>query len=168
IRKNICIVLSLIGLGLQSCDKLDMAPTDSIDPSKAFRNLDDVNMGVLGAYAPLSTTLLEAGAIVSDEVLLPTENTVSNTALHRWMYNSSYGSVTSAWNEYYVVIDRVNHVLEALPNITVTGNNQILKNQYEAELLALRAYSHFELLRGYASSYDTEGMRSEERRVGKA
>ncbi|MBD1429094.1 MULTISPECIES: RagB/SusD family nutrient uptake outer membrane protein [Sphingobacterium] len=158
IRKNICIVLSLIGLGLQSCDKLDMAPTDSIDPSKAFRNLDDVNMGVLGAYAPLSTTLLEAGAIVSDEVLLPTENTVSNTALHRWMYNSSYGSVTSAWNEYYVVIDRVNHVLEALPNITVTGNNQILKNQYEAELLALRAYSHFELLRGYASSYDAEGM----------
>ena len=158
IRKNICIILSLVGIGLQSCDKLDLSPTDSIDPTKAFRNLDDVNMGVLGAYAPLTTTLIEAGAIVSDEVLLPSENTVSNTAQHRWMYNSSYGSVTSAWNEYYVVIDRVNHVLEALPKIAVNSNSEQLRDQFHAELLALRAYSHFELLRGYASSYDEDGM----------
>lgn len=156
-RKNIFILLSIVGISFQSCDKLDMEPTDMIDPSKAFRNLEDVNMGVLGAYAPLSTSLIEASAIVSDEVLLPTENTVSNTALHRWMYNSSYGSVTSAWSEYYVVIDRVNRVLEALPNISA-GANQNLKNQYHAELLALRAYSHFELLRGYASSYDEDGL----------
>ncbi|TCV18727.1 putative outer membrane starch-binding protein [Sphingobacterium alimentarium] len=158
VNKNILIAFSIVGLVLQSCNKLNLAPTDSIDPSKAFRNLEDVNMGVLGAYAPLSTSLIEAAAIVSDEVLLPTENTVSNTALHRWMYNSSYGSVTSAWNEYYVVIDRVNHVLEALPNIQVSGDSKTLKNQYQAELLALRAYSHFELLRGYASSYDGDGM----------
>lgn len=158
VKNKILIAFSVAGLFFHSCNKLDLAPTDSIDPTKAFRNLEDVNMGVLGAYAPLSSTLLETGAIVSDEVMLPTENTVSNTALHRWMYNSSYGSVTSAWSEYYVVIDRVNHVLEALPNINVNGNSQALKNQYQAELLALRAYSHFELLRGYASSYDDDGM----------
>ena len=35
-------------------------------------------MGVLGAYAALTYTLIEASAIVSDEVMLPTENTVSN------------------------------------------------------------------------------------------
>lgn len=154
---KILVLLSLAGILTMSCDKLDMPPTDSIDPTKAFRNLQDVNMGVLGAYAPLTYTLIEAAAIVSDEVMLPTENTVSNTSAHRWLYNSSSGSVTSAWNEYYVIIDRVNHVLEAIPSISA-GGNQSLLDQYHGELLALRAYSHFELLRAYASSYESDGM----------
>lgn len=152
------MLLFIASFSVLSCDKLDMAPSDAIDPSKAFRNLNDVNMGVLGAYAPLTYTLIEAGAIVSDEVMLPTENTVSNTSAHRWLYNSSSGSVTSAWNEYYQIIDRVNHVLEGISNMDVTNSSQNQLNQYHGELLALRAYSHFELLRAYASSYDPDGM----------
>lgn len=155
---KILILFFCIGLMFQSCSKLDTPPSDSIDPSKAFRNLNDLNMGVLGAYAPLTYTLIEASAIVSDEVMLPTENTVSNTATHRWLYNSSYGSVTSAWSEYYVVIDRVNRVLEAVPNIQVNAGTQDLLNQYQGELLALRAFAHFELLRTYSSSYEPDGM----------
>lgn len=156
--KKIARFIAATGWVALSCSKLDLAPTDAIDPTKAFRNLPDVNMGVLGAYAPLTYTLIEAAAIVSDEVMLPTENTVSNTSAHRWLYNSSSGSVTSAWNEYYVVIDRINHVLEAIPAIQPPGGKERLLNQYQGELLALRAYSHFELLRAYASSYDPNGM----------
>lgn len=156
--KKIFLLLSVAGFLLLSCNKLKLAPTDSIDPSKAFRNLNDLNMGVLGAYAPLSANLIEASAIVSDEVMLPTENTVSNTAAHRWLYNSSYGSVTSAWDEYYVIIDRANRVLEAVPNIPVNSSQQSLLDQNHGEMLALRAYCHFELLRAYASSYEPNGM----------
>ena len=156
--KKLFILMSLAGFLTSSCSKLDLTPTDSIDPSKAFRNLSDVNMGVLGAYAPVDYTLIEISAIVSDEVMLPTENTVSNTASHRWLYNSSYGSVTSAWNEYYQIIDRTNRVLEAIPNIPVGPGQQSLLDQYKGEMLALRAYSHFELVRAYASSYDAGGM----------
>ncbi|MCO5238821.1 MAG: RagB/SusD family nutrient uptake outer membrane protein [Chitinophagaceae bacterium] len=156
--KKIYVFLSCAGFFLLSCSKLDMTPTDSIDPSKAFRNLDDLNMGVLGAYAPLEYTLIEAAAIVSDEVMLPAENTVSNTASYRWLYNSSYGSVTSAWGEYYVVIDRANRVLEAIPNVPVNAVQQSRLDQYQGEVLALRAYSHFELLKAYASSYEPDGL----------
>lgn len=156
--KKIFAIVLLGGLTLQSCSKLDTPPSDFIDPSKAFRNLDDLNMGVLGAYAPVSTTLIEAGAIVSDEVMLPTENTVSNNSLHRWLYNSTSGSVTSAFYEYYTVIDRINRVLEAVPTIPVAGGTQSRLDQYHAEMLALRAYSHFELLRAYASSYEPGGL----------
>ncbi|MEO7315037.1 MAG: RagB/SusD family nutrient uptake outer membrane protein [Ginsengibacter sp.] len=156
--KNIFLSLSCAGVVLLSCNKLDMSPTDSIDPTKAFRNLADLNLGVLGAYAPLDYTLISASAIVSDEVMLPTENTVSNTDSYRWLYNSSYGSVTSSWNQNYVIIDRLNRVLEAIPNITVTPALQSRMDQYHGEMLALRAYAHFELLRAYASSYDPNGM----------
>lgn len=155
---KILVLLSAIGCTFQSCDKLDNTPIDSIDPSKAFRNVADVNMGVLGTYAPLTTTIIDVGAIVSDEVLLPRENTVSNTSIHKWVYNSGSGSVTAAWYEYYVVIDRINHVLEAIPNIPINANTQSTLDQYHAELLALRAYSHFELLRAYASTYEKDGM----------
>lgn len=156
--KKIFILLVGAGMMLSSCDKLDALPTDTIDPNKAFRNVDDVNMGVLGAYAPLSYTLIEAAATVSDEVMLPTENTVSNTSAHRWLYNSSSGSVTAPWYEYYVVIDRLNRVLEAIPNVSVYAGIQSRLDQYEGELLALRAYCHFELLRAYASTYEPNGM----------
>lgn len=156
--KKIFISLSCVGFLLISCSKLKMSPTDSIDPSKAFRNLADLNLGVLGAYAPVDYTLIDASAIVSDEVMLPTENTVSNTAAYRWLYNSSYGSVTGAWNEYYAIIDRANRVLEAVPGVSVNPGQQSLLDQYHGEMLALRAYCHFELLRAYASSYEPDGM----------
>lgn len=155
--KKILAFLLLAGLVFQSCSKLDTPPSDVIDPSKAFRNLDDLNLGVLGAYAPVSTTLIEAVAIVSDEAMLPTENTVSNTSAHRWLYNSTSGSVTSAFYEYYAIIDRANRVLEAVPNIPAAGAQSRL-DQYKGEMLALRAYSHFELLKAYASSYAPDGL----------
>lgn len=141
-----------------SCDKLQLKPTDSIAPNNAFRNLNDIKLGLMGAYAPLDYTLIAASSIVSDEIMLPTENTVSNTVTYRWMYNSSYGSVTSAFEEFYVVIDRANRVLEAIPYIQVSSGQQAELNQYKGELLALRAYSHFELLRAYASSYNPDSM----------
>src|SRR5690606_37737078 len=156
--KKIFSILALTVLVFQSCSKLDNAPSDFIDPSKAFRNLDDVNMGVIGAYAPLTSTIIETGAIVSDEVMFPTENTVSNTTAHRWLYNSSSGSVTSAFYEYYVVIDRANRVLEAIPNIPVNASTQSKLDQYHGEMLALRAYCHFELLRAYASGYQKDSV----------
>jgi len=156
--KKIWVLCSFVGLMLPACKQLDLPPSDAIDATKAFRNLEDVNMGVLGAYAPMTTSVIEAVAIVSDEVMLPTENTVSNTSSHRWLYNSSSGSVTSAFYEYYVTIDRANQVLAAIPNIPTNGSMQSLMNQYEGELLALRAYCHFELLRAYASSYEPDGM----------
>lgn len=155
--KKIVTFLSLAVLAFQSCSKLDTPPSDSIDPTKAFRNLDDLNMGALGAYAPLSSTLIETVAIVSDEAMLPTENNVSNTSAHRWLYNSSSGSVTSAFYEYCVAIDRANRVLEAIPNIPANGAQSRL-DQYHGEMLALRAYAYLELLRAYASSYEQDGM----------
>lgn len=167
--KKIIASLLLAALAFQSCSKLDNPPSDFIDPTKAFRNLDDLNMGVLGAYAALTSTLIEASAIVSDEVMYPTENTVSNNTAHRWLYNSGTGSVTSSFYEYYQVIDRANRVLEAVAVIKVNSAGQSRLDQYHAELLAIKAYSHFELLRAYASSYGAEGMGipyMKERKVG--
>ncbi len=151
------LILSLLIL-TSSCTKLNIKPTDVIDASKAYRNLNDINLGLLGVYANLDYTLIGVNAIVSDEVMLPTENTVSNTDAHRWLYTADNGSVTAAYPDYYVTIDRINRVLAGMDGIMVATVDAALRDRYRGELLALRAFCHFELLRMYASSYQNGAL----------
>ena len=151
------LVLSFLTITM-SCTKLDFKPTDTIDATKAFRNISDINLGLIGAYAVLDYSAISASALAADEVMLPTENTVSNTDAHRWLYNSGSGSVTGSYYTYYTAIDRVNRVLAGMDVLTFTAADQSLSERYRGELLALRAYCHFELLRMYASAYETGAL----------
>lgn len=149
------ILLLPLALIATSCNKLDLSPSDSIDPDKAYRNVSDLNQGLIGAYAVLDYSLITSSAITSDEVNLPTENTVSNTDAHRWLYNSGSGSVTGAYSDFYRAIDRANRVLAKVDEVSTGASEISLKERYRGEALAIRAFSHFELLRGYSSGYQT-------------
>jgi hypothetical protein len=148
------IYIALVLVVSASCTKLDLKPTDTIKPDQAFRNLADINMGLLGAYAYMDYTLIASSIIVADEATYPAENSVGNKDAFKWQYTAASGSVTGAYREFYVTIDRVNRVLANIERIDApTAADQATKDRYRGELLALRAYAHFELLRGYASSY---------------
>lgn len=147
----------LAGMG-SSCTKLDLKPTDTISPDKAFRNLNDINLGIIGAYALVDYTMLSLSSTVSDENMFPTENTVGNSDAFRWLYTAGSGSVTSLYGSYYTAIDRLNRVLAAQDALTFSTAEQATANRYKGELLALRAYLHFELLRAYAASYQTGAL----------
>ncbi len=156
--KKYILAFSLVILTATSCTKLDLKPTDSISPDRAFRNASDINLGVIGAYASLDYTMTSLSSTVADENMFPTENTVGNSDAFRWLYTAGSGSVTSLYANNYTGIDRVNRVLEALDLLTFTGTDIALANRYRGELLALRAYLHFELLRAYASTYQTGAL----------
>lgn len=151
------LLFSLLVL-TSSCAKLDLVPTDSISPDKAYRNINDINLGVLGAYALLDGGTIGVVSTVSDEATFPTENTVGNSDAFRWLYNAGSGSVTSQYYTFYVAIDRVNRTLAGLDALMLTGADAATGARYRGELLALRAYFHFELLRNYASSYQTGAL----------
>lgn len=150
-------ILSLLIL-FSSCSKLDLKPTDTIDAEKAYRNMNDINLGLTGVYAQLDYALVGINAIISDEVMLPAENTVSNTDAHRWLYTADNGSVTAPYYSYYVAIDRTNRVLAGLDKITVAAADVATRDRYRGELLALRAFCHFELLRMYGSAYQSGAL----------
>lgn len=151
------LIFSLLIL-TASCSKLDLTPTDSISPDKAYRNLNDINMGLLGAYALTDYTPISISSTVSDENTFPTENTVGNSDAFRWLYNAGSGSVTSLYYDYYRAIDRVNRTIAGLDALTFTAAETPTATRYRGELLALRAFFHFELLRHYASSYQTGAL----------
>lgn len=151
--KKYILIFSLLILTASSCTKLDLTPTDSISPDKAFRNVNDINLGVIGAYALVDYSMTSLSSTVADENMFPTENTVGNSDAFRWLYTAGSGSVTSLYGNNYTAIDRLNRVLTAADALTFTGADLATANRYRGELLALRAYLHFELLRAYASSY---------------
>jgi len=155
--KTYTVVLAVLILSA-SCTKLDLQPTDIIDPSKAYRNINDINMGILGVYALLDYTQISMNATVTDEATYPTENNVGNSDAYRWLYNPSSGSVTSLYGSYYQAIDRANRTLAGLQALAFTGAEATTASRYKGELLALRAYLHFELLRAYASSYQAGAL----------
>lgn len=151
-------LLLVLFMGSLSCTKLDLKPTDSIDPEKAFRNISDINGGLIGAYAAVDYTQISMNSTITDEATFPTENTVGNSDAYRWLYNGSSGSVTTLYSDYYRGIDRVNRTLEGMDKLTFTGADLTLATRYKGELLALRAYFHFELLRAYASGYQNAAL----------
>jgi starch-binding outer membrane protein, SusD/RagB family len=63
------------------------------------------------------------------------------------------------YTAWYGVIDRVNRVLQALPNADSTrAGDNTLRSRVRGEALFIRAYAHFELFRFYAGNYDPAGL----------
>lgn len=152
-------VISLITVGVTtilSCNKLDLKPSDTIDPEKAYRNLEDIDMAIKGAYAGMTYTLIGNSVVVSDEAIYPEENTVGNVSAYRWQYTASSSSVTNAFGEYYVVIDRANRALAGIEKLEKVDLTK--KKHYQGELLAIRAFAHAELLRAYAAGYEPTAL----------
>ncbi|RDC55116.1 RagB/SusD family nutrient uptake outer membrane protein [Pedobacter chinensis] len=157
IYQKYILIFSLLFI-TASCTKLDLVPTDTISPDKAYRNISDINLGILGVYALLDGGTIGVVSTVSDEATFPTENTVGNSDAFRWLYTAGSGSVTSQYGTFYVAIDRINRTIAGLDALTLTGADVTLGARYRGELLALRAYFHFELLRNYAASYQTGAL----------
>jgi hypothetical protein len=78
--------------------------------------------------------------------------------VHEWQYASTDISLRDSYTAfplYYRIIDRVNRVLEALPNVkATTAAQEATKTRVKGEALFLRAFAHFELYRFYSNSAD--------------
>ena len=64
--KKYILIFSLLIVTATSCTKLDLKPTDSISPDKAFRNVNDINLGVIGAYALVDYSMTSLSSTVAD------------------------------------------------------------------------------------------------------
>jgi hypothetical protein len=157
--KTLTLGIAVISVGFVSCNKqIDLLPTDTIDPSKAFKTVNDINAGLLGAYNKLNYySNIFYTSRITDEVMLPSENsTGSGVATYRWQYDGSF--THDAWPDNYIAIDRANRVLAVIDDIEAKPAEITLRDQYKGELLGLRAYCHFELIRNFAEKYEAGKM----------
>lgn len=144
--KYILGVAAVCGI-LSSCTKdLDIGPTDSIDASKAYATVKDLNEGLFGVYSAFSsTTKITYASILADEVKLSDENRGQNQTQFRWQYTSQSAPV--GLGQYYTAIDRLHRILEVMPNITAANaTEEATKTRIAAELQGLRGIAYYELL----------------------
>jgi hypothetical protein len=155
-------MLVLAGLTASSCKKtLDLTPTDTINAATAFTTVSDIEAGTVGAYSALNyDNTYYIGSVMADEVRWTPDNNGRNYGLiHKWSFASDDGDASRAWDNLWIVIDRTNRALEAIDNIPApTAADEATKAKDKGELLALRAFSHFELYRWYSQSYEATAL----------
>lgn len=160
--KKLFIPLIVFAVGLSSCKKqLDLLPTDSIDISKAYTSVSDLEQGLMGVYSANSyTNKIYIGSILSDETKISNENRGQGQFTFKWQYSSGEGEHNGDFGQYYVMLDRLHRVLSALDNVAAKNQAETdRKDRIKAELIGLRGVALYELLiRFMPTGYDPNAL----------
>ena len=158
-RNNKLVIGSFLMLSLfASCSKvIDVKETDFIGGDVALKTVDNVESGIIGAYSAMNVEMgILLNSVFADEVRVA--EFYNAATVHEWQYASTDISLRDSYTAfplYYRIIDRVNRVLEALPNVkATTAAQEATKNRVKGEALFLRAFCHFELYRFYSNTAD--------------
>jgi hypothetical protein len=158
------VLASTLVLSFTACKKqLDLRPTDTIDDTKAFQTVGDLEKGAIGAYSAYGggqSNGIYIASILADEAKISSENRGQGQFSFKWQYTASGSEHNADFANFYRAIDRLNRVIAVSDDIQATNATEAaLKNRVRAELLAIRGMSHYELLRRFMpSGYDANAL----------
>ncbi|WP_210463952.1 RagB/SusD family nutrient uptake outer membrane protein [Rufibacter roseolus] len=161
----------LIGLSL-SCamvftaceDIIDVDPEFQKERSQIFKNLEEYEYALTGAYSLFRQTgyFGSGGQTTGSWSVLPdmmTDNLVqTGEDLGNWtnqvnyFYASDDSDIEIAWTAAYGVINQANLVLTNIDQIGAAEPKRV--NRIKGQALAIRAMAHFDLLRYWGESYE--------------
>jgi hypothetical protein len=140
---------------------INIEETDLIAGETALKTVGFCEQAILGGYSATGVEMAYLlNATFADEVKVAEFYNAGTT--HEWQYGSTDVGLRdnyTATTPNYRVVDRVNRVLEALPNADSTkAGDETLRSRLRGEALFLRAFAHFELFRFYCGNYDPDGL----------
>lgn len=145
--KKIIYFLLLILFG--SCNVIDQEPIDSISNEQLFLKRSDAVGAIMGAY----NAMLKTGVNYVLMPELPTKNVIGN-ALNRQFeqinnkqFFDDNGYYNQLWSQNYLLINRVNVIINRVPDIQDAAFNNTEKAGILAEAHMLRAFAYFNLVR---------------------
>lgn len=159
-KKILSITSILFVLATTGCqDVIDIQPTHVLGDSNVFTKIEDFDVALNGAYANMRRLHLNGlftGVIadmMSDNLHETAESLVNYKQITEWTYKSDQTHVSQTWSAGYNLIHDVNTVLGKINEYTNTGNQKV-SNRIRGQALALRGWTHFNLLRYYANNLD--------------
>jgi starch-binding outer membrane protein, SusD/RagB family len=145
-------------VGVLGCKKsfLNATPEGTQLESNYYQTPDEAFAGLVAAYNPLAWTVVSSYApkmvllsLASDETYAGGGSSSDNPGMQAWStYNLSSATPNvpaDLWNRNFTGIARVNTMLSKIGN--VPGLSSDLKTRYTGEMLFLRAYYYFDLVR---------------------
>ncbi len=152
------IFIISIGLILSSCsDWLDVTPPSQIREEAQFNSVEGFQQALIGCYIGMTDEMLYGRALSWSTIELMAGQFVTLQASTSNDYNMSHFNYTSSnaisyingiWAKSYNVIANVNNALKYIElnkNLLDNINYSVIKG----ELLAIRAFMHFDLMRLY-------------------
>lgn len=155
------LTLGVVFFAFMACESnLDIAPFDVIDEQAAFETVDDLESGTLGVYGSISITgTIDLNTKISDNIRIADTNTGQGIQMFNLQYVTGTGEISGLWADSYQVIDRANRVLAATERITGdTPAEQALVQRIRGEMIAMRAWQHFDLYRNFVDFDDPNAL----------
>ena len=157
---------TLLILSLSSCDKwLEATSSSQVSDQKMFSTRNGFHEALTGVYISMGSS----GAYgrnysfyVNELSAVECYNSLDATAfryIQNHQYNSQYiySVFEEMWQSGYFSIANINKILFELENRPDVVVDNVERNLIKGELLALRAYIHFDLIRMFGlSSWDGE------------
>jgi len=151
-KKTLYTLISLLFLiGIAGCEKiLEVDPTYYIDGEQAITNKRGVETALTGCYNALQQTGMYGRYLVSiPDLAADNLDWKGTTQEYGQFENNNLLAdniiVESVWNAHYNLLNRVNYVLNKLPDIA--DMNAVEKESTAAQLYFLRALAHYNLVR---------------------
>ncbi len=154
IKNNIRIlILALAAVLLSSCESLfeKASMPECFTPGEAFyNNADEINLGIVGCYnglqAPLNTEFFLTEVRSDNAKATPSasyESVQMICHLDGFFPQSSNNYIEDYWSDTYANIQNINTVIDQIDVVT----DDELKRHFKGELMMLRAYHYFNLVR---------------------
>lgn len=141
-------------------DYLDVRPKSEKVEKDLFKNAEGFESAIYGVYGSMQTSSLYGMNLtwgLTDVMAQDLNcNTDAMNALAKYQYDNRYVENTFAnvWSDTYRTIGYANNVLKNLSGHS--SKDLPLYNLYRGEMLAVRAYMHFDLLRLFCSQDTTK------------
>lgn len=162
---QVILFFAAISFALSSCNKwLDVKPEDKTLEEDIFRNEISINNAVNGIYHKLASAdlygqnLTKSTIDVMAQYYNSSAKTVSGTnrfaEVVKFNYNAKESQVyfEQIWTAGYAAVLSINNILEGFEKYN-TPLTEDKKSILKGELLALRAFIHFDLLRLFGPVY---------------
>ncbi|GGG54920.1 membrane protein [Bizionia arctica] len=138
-------------LTVLSCDVMEVEPQNSISAEAAFQNKEDIEKGILGAYASFQglsyygRTYSIFSDLSADNLSHPSAATATEYAeVDNNNILPENGSIDGIWSIIYDGINVANNVIVKVPTIDDMTEQEM--NVALAELYFIRALNHFNLM----------------------
>ncbi|MBK9223798.1 MAG: RagB/SusD family nutrient uptake outer membrane protein, partial [Flavobacterium sp.] len=153
--KNIFLITLFAVLFVSCEDAINIDPKDEITDSNAIKSMAQLRLAATGVYGAIGgQSFIEWSAYFTDECRKGIGNRGAGVAVHTWSVNTATDEVEAYYSGIYSTINSANTVLAKMDNVSaVTEEDKKEKQKIYAELIAIRAIAHFDLLRFFATSY---------------
>lgn len=158
---------SLMALGLSSCGDsfFDVKMDQNIETKDAYKNVQDVKNGMIGAYYALGQyrfygrNVVAIGDICSD-IAQGDPSSGHFVDLGNYQFGDTDGDLTDTWDYGYKIIDRCVRTIQGAEALRAAGEDKGAEDQidsYLSQCYALRALTTFTMTNIWGKPYKAGG-----------